>query len=70
MHTFLNFAFNSELLKEHLREPWMTAYDFSYIDNQIIGGVEKNLPAVSEILKFVERKATGKVVSQLSMSSS
>lgn len=46
----------------------MACYDFDYIDNKVIGGVEKNLPAIAEILKNVERKATGRVT--LSQSSS
>lgn len=41
----------------------MSIYDFVYIDEKIIGGVEKNLPAVQEILRFVEKRATGKVTS-------
>ena len=47
----------------------MTLYDFSYIDEKIIGGVERNLPAVAEIIKSVEKRATGKVTSALSVSS-
>ena len=39
----------------------MEIYDFQYIDDKIIGGVEKNLPNVSDILRVVEKKATGKV---------
>jgi len=39
----------------------MTCYDFEFIDNKVIGGVEKSLPAVSEIIKHIERKATGKI---------
>ena len=70
MHVFLQFAFNAETLREHLREEWMTVYDFQYIDEKIIGGVEKNLPAVADILKSVEKRATGKVSSALSISSS
>ena len=38
----------------------MTLYDYTYIDEKIIGGIEKNLPRVSEILKKVELRATGK----------
>lgn len=68
MHTFLNFVFNVDGLKETLREPWMASYDYQYIDNTIIGGIEKNLPAVQEILRYVERRATGKVMSQMSQS--
>ena len=69
MHVFMQFAFNAESLREHLREPWMALYDFSYIDEKIIGGVERNLPAVAEIIKSVEKRATGKVTSALSVSS-
>lgn len=47
----------------------MTLYDYTYIDEKIIGGIEKNLPRVSEILKKVELRATGKATSALSLSS-
>ena len=69
MHVFMQFAFNAETLREHLREEWMTLYDFQHIDDKIIGGVERNLPAVAEIIKSVEKRATGKVTSALSVSS-
>ena len=61
MHVFMQFAFNADMLREHLRERWMAVFDFVYIDSKIIGGVEKNLPAMQEILRFVEKRATGKV---------
>ena len=70
MHVFMQFAFNAETLREHLREEWMTVYDYQYIDEKIIGGIEKNLPAVADILKSVEKRATGKVTSALSITSS
>ena len=41
----------------------MTLYDYTYIDEKIIGGIEKNLPRVSEILKKVELRATCKTTS-------
>lgn len=63
MHAFLQFIFNAELLREHVREEWMKLYDFAYIDEKIIGGIEKNLPNVAEVLASVEKKATGKNVS-------
>jgi hypothetical protein len=53
-----------------MREPWMAVYDFTYIDDKIIGGVEKNLPAVADIIKYIEKRATGKITSTLSMNSS
>jgi len=68
MHSFLQFLFNADQLRDHLRTLWMELYSFEYLDAKIIGGVEKNLPNVSEILRIVERKATGKVTSNLSAS--
>lgn len=41
MHVFLQFIFNVDILKEHVREEWIKLYDFSYIDERIIGGIEK-----------------------------
>ena len=68
MHSFLQFVFNAELLREHCRDAWSKIYDLTYIDTKIIGGVEKNLPNVSDILRKVEQKATGKITSSLSQS--
>ena len=70
MHTFLQFAFNADILRDHVRESWMNIYDYQYLDEKIIGGVEKNLPSVSDIIKNVEKRATGKVTSALSVTSS
>lgn len=68
MHTFLQFMFNVDEIRDHVRELWMDLYDYQYIDDKIISGIEKNLPNVGEILRIVERKATGKVTSGLSAS--
>ena len=70
MHVFLQFVFDVENLKEHLRTAWMTCYDFNYIDNTIINGIEKNKPSVMDILRLIERKATGKAHSLASHSAS
>ncbi len=69
MHVFLQFIFNAEKLKEHVRVDWITLYDYTYIDEKIIGAIERNLPNVAEILGTVEKKATGQVVSSLTQSS-
>jgi hypothetical protein len=63
MHSFLQFCFNADTLRDNVREQWMGLYDYSYIDEKIIGGIEKNFPNVSDILRIVERKATGKITS-------
>lgn len=60
--------FNADSLRENVRELWMEIYSYEYIDDKIIGGVEKNLPNVSDILRLVEKKATGKITSNLSAS--
>ena len=70
MHVFLQFAFDVDNLRENLRDRWMADYDFSYIDEHIIGGVERHLPAISDIIRLIEKRATGKVTSTLSMTSS
>ena len=61
MHVLLQYIFDAEKLRETAREPWMELYDYQYLDDKIIGGIEKNLPNVSDILRIVEKKATGKV---------
>jgi hypothetical protein len=47
-------------------EPWLKIYDANYLDKNVFGGVEKHLPAVCSILRYIEKKSTGKVVSHLS----
>ena len=61
MHNFLQFIFNADNLRDYVRTDWMDLYDYQYLDDKIIGGIEKNLPNVSEILRHVEKKATGRV---------
>lgn len=68
MNAFLQFLFNSESLKEHVRDEWMNIYDYTYIDEKIIGMVEKNLPNVADILRTVEKRATGKSTSTAALS--
>ena len=48
----------------------MEFYDYAYIDEKIIGGVERSLPNIQEIIKSVEKRATGKVTSTLSVTTS
>lgn len=37
----------------------MKIFDYQYIDEKLIGGIEKNLPNYVDLLSNVERKATG-----------
>ena len=68
MNVFLQFLFNGEALREHVRDEWMTIYDFTYIDEKIIGLVEKNLPNVADVLRTIEKRATGKSTNTASLS--
>lgn len=69
MHTFLQFVFDCEAHKQNgLRDAWTVLYDYQYIDEKIIGGIEKNVPNVANILSIVEKKATGRITSSLSQS--
>ena len=54
MHIFLQFAFNAGALREYLREPWMQIYDYTFIDDKIIGGVERNLEKVAGVISVVQ----------------
>ena len=67
MHPFLQFIFNAEALREHVRDEWIKLYDYTYIDDKIIGGVEKHLPNVIEVLVSIEKKALGVTQSTFSM---
>lgn len=69
MHVFLQFIFNAETLRQNVREEWIKLYDSSYIDDKIIGGIERMLPNVADILATIEKKATGHIVSSLTQSS-
>ena len=48
----------------------MELYDFQNINDKIIGGIEKNLPNVAEILRTVEKKAVGRITSTLTLNAS
>ena len=43
MNVFLQFAFNAEKLRVHCRDALCDFYDSQYIDDRIIGAVERNL---------------------------
>lgn len=69
MHSFMQFCFDTDALRNAgLREMWMELYDYQYIDDKILGGIDKNLPNVAHIIQTVEKQATGKITSNLSQS--
>ena len=40
---------------------WLEHYDHTYIDTVIIQNIEKRIPELHEIVKLIEKKATGGV---------
>lgn len=46
----------------------MELYDYQYIDEKILGGIDKNVPNVAFIITTVEKQATGRITSNLSQS--
>ncbi len=48
----------------------MEDFDFTYIDDQLIGQIQNNLLSVADILATVEKKATGKTTATSSLSMS
>lgn len=59
MHTFFSYIFDEDVLRKQVRAQWMTCYDADHIDRKVIGGIHKNLPAVRDLIRYVEKKATG-----------
>lgn len=66
MNTFLQFAFNTEKLRDHLKQEWMAVFDPDFIEDKVIGGIDKNLPGVQSIINNIEMKATGKITGAIS----
>lgn len=68
INVFLQFIFNPEQLIKHCRPLWVKEFDYSYVDDTIIKGIEKNITKVSDILAKIEKKATGKTTNTQSIS--
>jgi len=62
MNVFLKFVFNSESLRKNVKDEWSKEFDVSYIETNLIGGIEKHLPTYSDLLSVIEKKATGKAI--------
>jgi hypothetical protein len=68
MNVFLQFLYNTDELKKNVREKWCQELDAAYIDEKVIGVLQKNLSGVNDIMANVEKKATGRVVQTTSLS--
>jgi hypothetical protein len=61
MNVMLQFLYDANLLKQHVREEWCKIYDATYIDDFVIGGLQNNLLKMGDLLALISKKATGKI---------
>ena len=50
--------FNEDILRNKIREKWINLYDYNYIDKEIIGGILDTKNKISDLIKFINEKAT------------
>jgi len=56
---FLQFAFGVEDLKEWVVSEWCKIYDMGYIEDQILGTIQRMLPELTQLINEISIKATG-----------
>jgi hypothetical protein len=49
-----------------LRSEWMKVYDLTYIEDDLIAGIEKYMPQIRELLASLQSKAQGAVAAAAS----
>lgn len=59
MNEFFKFLFSPDIQQEILREGWIKLYEYSYVDDKIINHLNANQEKLSELLQFVNNKASG-----------
>lgn len=65
MNEFFKFLFNPEILNTVLRPEWIKLYDMGYVDNTLIGGLQKNGELLSDLLTNIMNKAqAGNITTQ------
>ena len=57
MNELFDCLFDEDILKNKIREKWITLYDFNYVDKNIIGGLMTTKQKISDIIKFINDKA-------------
>ena len=48
--------FNEQILKNKIRDKWITLFDYNYIDNEIIQGLIQKKAKLSDLFKYLEQK--------------
>ena len=58
MNELFSFLLDEDILKNKVREKWITILDFNYIDNTIIPGLMETKNKMCDLFKFINDKAT------------
>jgi hypothetical protein len=61
MNVMMQFLYDANLLRNHVREDWCKIFDATYIDDFVIGGLQSNLLKMGDLLALISKKATGKI---------
>lgn len=64
MQTFISYLFNKEVLWSSLRADWMKVLDLSYVEDDIIAGIERFIPDASKFTAALLDKAQGLAAAQ------
>lgn len=64
MYNFTNYLFNKDVLWSSLRDSWMKVRDLSYVEDEIIAGIEQFLPELSKFCSDLQEKALGVAAAQ------
>ena len=58
MHCLLQFLFNAEELNDWVKREWARIYDLKYIEDDIIGGLQRRKPRFIPLLEELAERAT------------
>ena len=58
MNELFTFLLDEDILKNKIREKWITLYDFKYIDETVIAGLIETKNKMCDLFKYINDKAT------------
>lgn len=57
MNEFLRFLFNHDIINTVLRPEWIKLYDYMYVDDTLISGLNKNNEIYMDLIAMISSKA-------------
>ena len=64
MNELIKFLFNFENIHTNLRGDWLELYDSMFIDDKLIANLKKNNDLLTDLINYVNMKASGTNVGQ------